>query len=189
MGTGKERFNPFPDWTTYALLQVWEDEAKADQFFQKAVIWERFQKKAKEQFTLYLKPLQARGKWAGQNPFQRNEAIDPENEYLAVITRATIKTKLLWKFWKYVPHSQGGLHDNPGLIYTKGLGEVPFTQMATFSLWTNTAALNTFAYQKQEHVSAIQKTRTLDWYSEEMFARFQPYRSLGTWMGKDLLPF
>ena len=60
-------------------------------------------------------------------------------------------------------------------------------QMATFSIWKNMEALKKFAYQSEAHKVAIQKTRELDWYSEEMFCRFQPYQSLGTWEGKNPL--
>jgi heme-degrading monooxygenase HmoA len=59
--------------------------------------------------------------------------------------------------------------------------------MATFSVWENVEALKNFAYNSPEHQEAIKKTRQIDWYKEEMFARFQPYRSLGKWGGEDLL--
>lgn len=41
-----------------------------------------------------------------------------------------------------------------------------------------------FAYKSKDHQNAIKKTRQLDWYKEELFSRFQPYRSEGTWNGK-----
>jgi heme-degrading monooxygenase HmoA len=89
------------------------------------------------------------------------------------------------KFWQYVPTSQRPIQQGcKGLIYTKGIGESPLVQMATFSLWENMEALKNFAYHSPEHQVAIQKTRQLDWYKEEMFVRFQPYRSVGTWGGK-----
>ncbi|NNK11900.1 MAG: DUF3291 domain-containing protein, partial [Flavobacteriaceae bacterium] len=32
LGTGREGFDPRPDWSVYALLQVWETEDNADEF-------------------------------------------------------------------------------------------------------------------------------------------------------------
>jgi hypothetical protein len=181
MGSGKgDGFNPFPDWSVYALLQVWDAEAAALDFFSEAGIYKRYRHHAEASWTIYMKNIMARGTWGGVNPFVSGN-LDPLNPLIAVITRATIKINKLIPFWQYVPTSQQTLLTNPGLIFTKGIGEVPFLNMATFSIWENTDALNEFAYRSQAHIGAIQRTRDIQWYSEEMFSRFQPYRSVGHW--------
>jgi hypothetical protein len=87
-----------------------------------------------------------------------------------------------------VPTSQRPIEQGcEGLIFTKGVGEIPLLQMATLSIWENLDALKKFAYNSPEHREAIKKTHQIDWYKEEMFARFQPYKSTGVWDGEDLL--
>jgi len=189
MGSGRELgFSPFPDWGVYGLLCVWESEKAADDFFSNSKIFQRYRNKTSEQWTIFMKPLQAKGLWSGGNPFTASTDLDAANPLIAVITRATIRLSKLAKFWNYVPISQRPIKKGcPGLIYTKGIGEAPLVQMATFSIWENVEALKNFAYNSPEHQEAIKKTRQIDWYKEEMFARFQPYRSMGKWGGKDLL--
>jgi hypothetical protein len=58
--------------------------------------------------------------------------------------------------------------------------------MATFSLWKDFESVKQFAY-KANSIRKPSKTREYEWYSEELFSRFQPYKSSGTWEGKDLL--
>ena len=188
MGSGKEGFNPLPDWSVYGLLQIWEDEAAADTFFTTSTLMKSYLGKCDERWTIYMKNTMAKGEWAGKNPFLKSESVDVSNPYIAVITRATIKPKMLIRFWKYVPTSRKPLAGNAGLIFTRGIGEVPFLQMATFSIWRDKESLMNFAYASKEHQIAIQKTRQLNWYIEELFSRFQPYRSIGTWMGENPLP-
>ncbi|PRX53212.1 DUF3291 domain-containing protein [Flagellimonas meridianipacifica] len=187
-GSGKENFDPRPDWSVYALLQVWEDERSASSFFETSALIEKYNQRAIENWTLYLKNIISRGEWSGGNPFQKSTSLDNGNPRIVAITRATIKTSLLFTFWKYVPKSQGHLYTNDGLIYTKGFGEVPIKQMATFSVWKDKKYLDEFAYQNKPHVGAIKNTRSLKWYKEELFSRFQPYRSVGAWGGKNPLP-
>ncbi|MFK7936966.1 MAG: DUF3291 domain-containing protein [Saprospiraceae bacterium] len=188
MGSGKNAgFNPLPDWSTYALLQVWEDEAAANDFFQQSPLIQRYDQQSTERWTIYMRTIMARGEWSQQQPFAVSDNLSNEVPLLGVITRATIKWRQLYNFWKYVPTSHQKLLTNSGLIYTKGIGEVPALQMATFSLWKDAAALKKFAYEQKEHRVAIEKTRQLDWYKEELFARFQPYRSEGTWQGEQPL--
>ncbi len=189
MGSGREKgFNPRPDWSVYSLLQVWESEEDARQFFDRASLMQKWRARTTEIWTLYMKNITTKGQWSGRPPFRPANEVDHENNYLAVITRATVKWQYLMKFWQHVPASHKALDENPGLIYTKGIGDVPILQMATFSVWKNAEALQAFAYQSQGHKKAIQKTRELNWFKEDLFSRFQPYLSVGTWGGKQLLP-
>ncbi len=189
MGSGKGKgFNPFPDWSVYSLLQVWQDEEAAEEFFETSELVKSYQSYTSEQITLFMKSITANGTWVGKSPFEKSVSLNPHLP-IAIITRATIKRNWLLRFWKYVPTSEKGLAGNDGLIYTKGVGEVPIIQMATFSLWKNFEAVKKFAYQSKEHQEAIKRTRKNDWYSEELFARFHPYKSIGTWGELDQLTF
>ena len=186
LGSGKGMgFNPWPDWSVYALLQVWDRESSAETFLNESELMTQYRVHATEAWTLFMKNIAAHGEWSGSNPFTADRSLDPADRPVAVITRATIRPSKLRLFWKYVPTSQKPLLDNPHLLYTKGIGEVPLLQMATFSLWKDLAALKQFAYESTEHREAIRKTRALDWYREELFSRFLPYRSVGTWLGRD----
>ena len=189
MGSGKGKgFNPLPDWSVYSLLQVWESEEQANEFFNSSILIEKYKSHTSEQYTLYMKNISAGGTWVGKNPFEKGIELDPSLP-IAVITRATIKWNWLIRFWKYVPTSQEPLEGNKGLVYTKGIGEVPVVQMATFSLWKNFDAVKEFAYNSKQHKEAIRRTRKNEWYREELFSRFHPYKSSGTWQGNDLLDF
>jgi len=181
MGSGKgDGFNPLPDWSTYSLLMTWEDESDAINFIHNSSLFAAYRKRTEKIWTIYMKNIIANGKWSGKNPFERHAQLDNKISKLAVITRATIRLNKLRKFWKYVPTASLPLAGNKGLIYTKGIGEVPVLQMTTFSLWENEQALKDFAYNSVEHHRAIQKTKELGWYKEELFSRFQPYREEGS---------
>ena len=167
---------------------MWESEEAAHTFFNSSDLIQQYSERTDELFTLYMKNISAGGTWVGKNPFEKGADLDSTLP-IAVITRATIKWNWLIRFWKYVPTSQKPLDGNEGLIYTKGIGEIPIIQMATFSLWKNFESVKQFAYNSKQHQEAIRRTRKNDWYREELFARFQPYKSVGTWGGKDLLVF
>ena len=181
MGSGKDKgFNPLPDWSVYSLIQVWESEEVANEFFNRSKLIKKYKNHTKEMYTLYMKNIASVGTWIDKTPFEKAIDLDP-NQPIAIITRATIKLSWLLRFWKYVPTSQEPLDGNKGLIYTKGIGEVPVIQMATFSLWKNYNAVKQYAYKSKQHKEAIRKTRKNQWYKEELFSRFHPYKSLGTW--------
>tara|TARA_Y100000589_G_scaffold105455_1_gene99890 strand:+ start:352 stop:1053 length:702 start_codon:yes stop_codon:yes gene_type:complete len=189
MGSGKGRgFNPFPDWSVYSLLQVWESEEDANEFFRSSNLIDKYKSHTLESYTLYMKNISSVGTWISKSPFEKGTNLD-SNLPIAIITRATIKLHWLFRFWKYVPTSQEPLDGNRGLIYTKGIGEVPVVQMATFSLWKNFDAVKEFAYNSKQHKEAIRKTRKNEWYKEELFSRFHPYKSLGSWKENNQLLF
>ena len=172
MGSGKGiGFNPYPDWSTYALLIVWKNVGFSDGF-QSSELFDKYLAKTKKITVYQLESLRSHGLWSNQNPFIISKNSAPANKNIAIITRATIKLRYLYKFWKYVPTSSSKINGMQGLLYTKGIGEVPVIQMATFSIWNSIEDVNRFAYQSKEHVDAIKMTRDFCWYSEELFARF-----------------
>ena len=58
MGSGKGMgFNPLPDWSVYALLQVWENEETADAFFANAKLMQKYQKRLSSLITVILLQL------------------------------------------------------------------------------------------------------------------------------------
>tara|TARA_R110002072_G_scaffold26558_3_gene87607 strand:+ start:89 stop:790 length:702 start_codon:yes stop_codon:yes gene_type:complete len=189
MGSGAGNgFNWKADFSTYALLCVWNDEVQANEFIENSTIIAQFKDRAKEQFTVFMLPLISHGKWSGQNPFEPSKEV--EGSIIAAITRATISNKRLIQFWKDVPDTGESLKNyKEDILLAKGIGEWPIKHMATFSIWKNEKAMKDFAYSNHSHQKVIQKTRELKWYKEELFARFRPFKSLGTWDGKKILPF
>ena len=60
-----------------------------------------------------------------------------------------------------------------GVEYFKGVGELPFIQQATVSIWKDEASINMFAYKNKNHSEIIRKTKRESWYREDMFTRFE----------------
>jgi hypothetical protein len=176
LGSGAENgFSIRPNFGTYALLGVWDAEADADRFFQKHPAFQHYRSLAASWQTIYMRNTAAHGAWDGQNPFQTADAFDP-TEPVAVITRATIRRRHLWRFWRFVPSVSRDVENRPGLRLAIGIGELPLLQQATFSLWDSGRQMLDYAYRRPEHSAMVRKTRELGWYKEELFARFKPYR-------------
>ena len=104
-----------------------------------------------------------------------------------MLTRAAIRFSRLRSFWTAVPATTRGLDRADGLLASVGTGEAPFIRPATFSLWRSEADLVKYAYGDAEHQEVIRRRADEGWYSEELFARFVPVRSEGTWNGRDPL--
>ncbi len=176
------------DLTRWARFAVWESEAALELFEDSS--WRRHElSRASESYTAVLRPLRWHGRWGGEEPFGQ-ASFDAAPAYtgpLAVLTRATIKPRYLRTFWAAVPAPQRGLGDNPDLLASIGVGEAPLLMQATFSLWRSAAAVRAYAYKGSGHRAAIDQTRELGWYGEELFARFAPIASWGSWDGRDPL--
>ncbi len=179
---GAAGFSLRPDFSTYALLLVFEDEANAEAFTKSAVM-EEYSGDAHRKSLIFMHTISSHGEWSGKVPFENSIEQDPE-KMLAVITRATIKPRLAFKFWRNVPPVAKSMENFPGNIFAKGIGEWPVFMQATFSIWKNFEVMKNYAYRNPAHAEMIKKTRDLGWYREELFARFHPYRFEG-----DLISF
>jgi len=187
LGSGAKRgFSVFPNLSAYGLLAVWSSEAAAKHFFEHHPMHQQFISRSKENWRIYLKTNKVHGFWDGVTPFKEVASFD-KNALVGVLTRATIYTKHLVHFWKFVPSVSASIHDKKGLLFSVGVGELPIVQQATFSLWESSELMMNYAYKSKYHKEVVQKTRELGWYKEELFARFSPYRSEGSWNGKNPL--
>ena len=184
MGSGGGNgFSLSPNWGVYAMLTVWDDEAAARAFYRDHPWWRATRAHQSETAVYYLEPTMSHGAWSGGNPFDAR----PENyrpaEPVAVLTRATIRTRKLADFWRYVPRTSASVYDHPDRLLSIGVGEYPVFMQATFSLWRSGSAMQGFAYRSDHHAEVVRLTRERNWYREELFTRFRLLAAEGRWNG------
>ena len=172
LGTGAGAgFSLRPDFSTYALLTVWDTEQCKVKAFDKAAVLQAFFDRSAEQRIYSLSPIHTHGNWSGQSPFEVQKPLG--DKPIGVITRATLNPTRLLEFWRHVPQASRAIKQAKGVGFFKGIGEWPFVQQATFSVWESAEAIRTFAYVSQAHASIVKKTRQRKWYKEDMFNRFE----------------
>lgn len=171
LGTGKGDTFTLNDANKYhwVLLTVWDEDIANELDLHPFVRY--MNAICTTHRRLLLQPLSSRGTWAGISPFQTQT---PENSDTAilVITRARIKLRWWRYFYSQVPPVIHDLNTQEGLLERFGIGEAPLGLQGTISIWKNSQAINNFAYNTASHKEVIQKTENLDWYAEELFARF-----------------
>jgi hypothetical protein len=166
----------------WGLLVAWDGPRDAAAFERSRTVraWGAM---AEEALRLELRPLAARGTWAGQEPFGAPRAGRHEGP-VAAVTRARLVARRALTFWRAVPPVSADLHRSPGLRLAVGIGEAPVGLQGTFSLWDSGRALSDFAYRRSPHVDAVRRTAEVGWYAEELFARFAVVDAQGTFGGR-----
>lgn len=183
LGTGGGAgYSVWPDFGTYGLLGAWEDRSAADAYHRTHAAHKAFAAHSEEIYTLHMVPLLSRGAWSGINPFMAGTPA--EGGPLAVLTRATIKPRYIIPFWRRVRGVARSLEGREGLLFTKGVGELPWVEQATFSVWRGEQDMTAFAYGRGlSHTDAVARTRQVKGFSEELYARFRVVDEVGTWKG------
>lgn len=181
---GKDGFSTRPDWGSYALLTTWKDESDFEQFLKSKVLSDLLSR-SYEHFEIRLRAFKLKGEWNGLQPFRQQHG-DAKAEKIAVLTRASIRRSKLLQFWRNVPGVSAKLFQHEGVEFAKGVGEWPWIEQATLSIWDSQQAMQAFAYKGEEHAEVIRQTRRRDWYREEMFCRFEVVWIRGSWLGNTL---
>jgi len=186
LGSGaKKGFSSIPNFGTYVLLCVWDDEESADRFLKENSFFKEYKNRSIEHFTVYSIAAESHGYWDGLQPFLKEESL-AINKPVMVLTRARIHVRKLWSFWSKVGKVSASLEKYKGLTFSIGVGEWPLIQQATISIWKTQSEMLDYAYKNQQHKEVVMLARKLNWYKEEMFARFVPYKMEGFWEGKNV---
>ncbi|KEO75295.1 hypothetical protein [Anditalea andensis] len=169
-GGGKFGFSIKPDFSTYALLCVWKNAAEA-KTLESHHIFTQLKGKSHTSETYYMACTQSHGAWDGVNPLV--PAVEYQSGPMFTLTRASLSAAKLLAFWTHVPATTRALEKSNGLLFSKGVGELPIIEQATFSHWENSESMLNFAY-KSEHTQVLIKAKKQNWFKEELFARFIP---------------
>jgi spheroidene monooxygenase len=179
-GTG-EGFTPIPNWGVYAILATWPDHDTARRAIMGTPVFRRYRAHAAEALTIFLTPMSARGQWAGAEPFVPQDVTT--DGPIAAITRATVKPSVALRFWGQEPEISRAIGRDPNVMFKIGIGEVPWMQQVTFSIWPDTDSMAAFARATGPHARAIRAVRDGGWFREELYARFRVDAAEGTWEG------
>ncbi len=195
MGSGRNgTFDILPDLHQWAIFTINNEDQHAyisssylDVLYGKFIIkWLKIF--SKEIFVLLLEPIKCHGLWDNEAVFGELNYNEESNcTQIGVLTRATIRLSKLKEFWKSVPLVSSKMKDAKGLMFSIGIGEIPWIKQATFSIWETEEDMKQFAYRMKEHSQVIKNTRVRNWYAEEMFVRFNIIDSYGTIHGKNPL--
>lgn len=173
------------DLSRTAMFAVWDDESRLDRFLDDHHVTRRWGN-AQESWHVRLRRIGGHGSWKGVDPLDGLVPGSADGP-VAIITRATVRRRSWRAFGAASSIVDTELHTAPGLLDVVGIGESPIGSLATFSLWESLTTARAFAYSMPDHLEVVRRTRQEEWYAEEMFARFEPYGSAGSWNGRDPL--
>jgi len=186
LGTGRgNNTGPGVDPRRTAVFAVWDDEKSYERFMAESRIAQRWNR-AEEAWHVRLRTLGGHGRWRGVDPLDGME-YGCDGGPIAFVTRADVRGRAWRDFGRAGQEVDAELHTAAGLIDVVGIGEAPVGRLATFSLWESLADVRQFAYRMPRHQRVMEQSRDGDWYSEELFARFEPFGSTGAWNGRDPL--
>ncbi|MEY2634881.1 MAG: hypothetical protein RIS75_821 [Actinomycetota bacterium] len=181
LGTGRGQTFTLNDADSrhWALLTVWDSLEQAREFQNSSLVlsWNRI---TSESGHVVMQPISSHGEWSGRSLFESDPQRVTEDAPIAVITRARIKPRMWRTFYRAVEPVATDLVNRTEVPIRFGIGEAPIGLQGTFSIWRNAQAIRNFAYESPAHKQAIKQTQTLQWYSEELFARFSIIEARGS---------
>lgn len=174
-----------------AMFALWESDDALDAFLATSPVADRWHH-AREHWSVRLHAHGGHGAWRGIDVVaaSASAAVDlapRADEPVAVLTRADVRVRHWVRFLRAGRPVSDAVAEAPGLRAVVALGEAPLGRQATFSVWSSAIALEAFAYRQRDHAEVVRRTRAEGWYGEELFARFRPSDSTGTWDGRDPL--
>ena len=170
LGTGsKDGFSIIPDFTSYVMISVWENDELRKKFTNKNKSFKEIINKSSKRVEIKIDPYNYVGSWNGINPFINKSSYKVGK--IIVLTRARVRLNKLINFFISTSSAAKSINSKKGAEYYKGVGELPIIEQATISRWESEQSMKDYAYSDKSHLKIIHKARKNNWYSEELFVR------------------
>lgn len=183
LGSGYEGgFGLRPSFHRQALFLVFDSHQAATDFVAKDPLVKAYEQRTSELFTVLLHPYASKGFWSGFK-ISPTQKTPPSDRPIATLTRASILPSKVVAFWKDAKPAHDGIQEALGCILSAGVGEAPIVRQATFSIWQNVEAMNSYA-RTGAHQVAIRRSYNHQYFSESMFVRFVIERPMGQYKGR-----
>lgn len=180
-GTG-ETFTPsdaaLNRWALLLVVESNEIDA-AIQSLDSTSLIQKWRQGSLNEYRVILENISSHGYWSSRQPFRPTNVKHQNEGKVAAITRARLRPSRALTFWSSIPPVVTELSTSKGLLQSFGIGEAPIGLQGTFSIWESSEAIRAFAYESSAHKKAIADTEKLQWYSEELFARFNVLEERG----------
>lgn len=187
MGSGEGGgFTLRPSATHQGLILIFDGLKNAADHLKSADL-ELHKEKAREWWQGVMAVHTCRGSW-NQLGWQSHELWPQGDDPIATphevsLTRASIRASKAISFWKHAPEAQSDLLAAPGCELAVGLGEAPLLRQCTFSLWSDSQSLVSYAHHGA-HLRAIAAAQKHRFFTESMFVRMKVLHMLGSWQGR-----
>ncbi len=170
-----------PGWV--GMLAAWDAEEALDRLGEAqpraaalAAGWE-----------LRMRPLRVSGAWAALPGLPRRPLPAAEEGPVAALTLGRPRPHRLLPFLRAAAKAEAAALDDERQLFTIALARPPGL-VSTFSLWRDTAAMKSYAYEAAgSHRAAVEADRERPFHHESAFIRLAPYASRGSWGGADPL--
>jgi hypothetical protein len=179
-----------PDFRRWGFYGVWDDDAALDDFLDTSTVAASWRDKGAAAWHLWLRPARAKGSWEGVRLLGDAEPGRPPDGPVAHLIRLDLSLRGTLAMWGYAaPNLLCHLPDDRQLLAGIPLVDRPYSQPVSFSVWRSRETAMAFAHGRAGHPDAIARVRQsqanlMQRYSSAMFS---PYRSRGTWHGRDPL--
>lgn len=174
---------PAPRARRAGMIAAWDDDRSLDEFLQGHPLAERFA----EGWHVRLEPLRVSGAWPEMPGLPERALAVADDEPVAVLTLGWLRLNRVVPFVRASAPAESAVATEPDVLAATALARPPHL-VSTFSLWRSAATMRDYAYRAPgPHQAAVGADRANPFHHRSAFIRFRPYRSQGTWEGRDPL--
>jgi hypothetical protein len=174
---------PRPTAAEVGLIASWEDDEHLDRFLAD----QRLAGPFAGGWHVRMRPVRVFGAWPAMPGLPEKPIPVDDDEPVAVLTLGRPRITRLHAFLPASARAEAALEGTPGLLASTGLAHPP-RLVSTFSLWESAAAMRAYAHDGAgAHMAAVRGDRAAPFHHESAFVRWRPYRSAGSWNGRDPL--